>query len=81
MALQDILVNAVGSNILRNKSKVVDFIQEPSKIRVILENGEHHDGDILIGADGIWSEVRSKLFGRQEANYSGLTCYRWWELE
>jgi len=32
MALQDILVNAVGSNILRNKSKVVDFIQEPSKV-------------------------------------------------
>jgi len=24
---------------------------------VILENGEQHDGDILIGADGIWSEV------------------------
>ncbi|XP_027911316.1 zeaxanthin epoxidase, chloroplastic-like isoform X2 [Vigna unguiculata] len=75
MTLQDILVNAVGPNILRNKSKVVDFIQEPSKVRVILENGEQHDGDILIGADGIWSEVRSKLFGRQEANYSGFTCY------
>lgn len=24
---------------------------------MILENGEQHDGDILIGADGIWSEV------------------------
>ncbi|KAG4990077.1 hypothetical protein AAZX31_09G000400 [Glycine max] len=75
MALQDILVNKVGSNIIRNKSKVVDFIQEPNKVRVILENGEQHDGDILIGADGIWSEVRSKLFGQQEANYSGFTCY------
>ncbi|XP_014493522.2 zeaxanthin epoxidase, chloroplastic-like isoform X2 [Vigna radiata var. radiata] len=75
MTLQDILVNAVGPKILRNKSKVVDFIQEPSKVRVILENGEQHDGDILIGADGIWSEVRSKLFGRQEANYSGFTSY------
>ncbi|XP_027338651.1 zeaxanthin epoxidase, chloroplastic-like [Abrus precatorius] len=75
MTLQAILVNAVGSNILRNKSKVVDFIQEPNKVRVILENGEHHDGDILIGADGIWSEVRSKLFGWQEAKYSGFTCY------
>ncbi|KAL2594687.1 hypothetical protein AAZV13_12G203400 [Glycine max] len=65
MALQDILVNAVGSNILRNKSKVVDFIQEPSKIRVILENGEHHDGDILIGADGIWC-VRNSLGGKKQ---------------
>ncbi|XP_028774350.1 zeaxanthin epoxidase, chloroplastic-like isoform X2 [Neltuma alba] len=75
MTLQDILVNAVGPNIVRNKSKVVDFIQEPDKVRVGLENGEHFEGDILIGADGIWSEVRSKLFGKQEANYSGFTCY------
>ncbi|KAF7835963.1 zeaxanthin epoxidase, chloroplastic-like isoform X2 [Senna tora] len=75
MALQDILVNAVGSDILRNKSKVVDFTQEPGKVRVVLENGQHYYGDILIGADGIWSEVRSKLFGKQEAKYSGYTCY------
>ncbi|KAI9081405.1 hypothetical protein K1719_036551 [Acacia pycnantha] len=75
MTLQDILVNAVGPNILRNKSKVVDFMQEPNKVRVFLENGQHFDGDILIGADGIWSEVRSKLFGKQEASYSGFTCY------
>ncbi|XP_061356894.1 zeaxanthin epoxidase, chloroplastic-like isoform X2 [Gastrolobium bilobum] len=75
MTLQDILVNAIGSNIVRNKSKVVDFIQEPSKVRVVLENGQHYDGDILIGADGIWSEVRSKLFGWQEPKYSGFTCY------
>ncbi|XP_014490452.1 zeaxanthin epoxidase, chloroplastic-like [Vigna radiata var. radiata] len=47
MTLQDILVNLVGPNVLRNKSKVVDFIQEPSKVRVILEKGEQHDGDIV----------------------------------
>ncbi|KAI4323347.1 hypothetical protein L6164_022961 [Bauhinia variegata] len=75
MALQDILVNAVGPNIVRNKSKVVDFMQDSSKVRVILENGAQYDGDILIGADGIWSQVRSKLFGWQEAKYSGFTCY------
>lgn len=32
MDLLDILVNAVGSDILRNKSKVVDFIQDPNKV-------------------------------------------------
>ncbi|KAM1589691.1 hypothetical protein ACFX10_028557 [Malus domestica] len=37
MALQDILVNAVGTEIVRNKSKVVDFIQDPSKVTAILE--------------------------------------------
>lgn len=25
---------------------------------MVLENGQHYDGDILVGADGIWSEVK-----------------------
>jgi len=24
---------------------------------VILEDGQHYDGDVLVGADGIWSKV------------------------
>ncbi|KAM2155720.1 hypothetical protein ACFX1R_041496 [Malus domestica] len=75
MELLDILVNAVGSDILRNKSKVVDFIQDPNKVTVILEDGQRYDGDVLVGADGIWSKVRSKLFGIREARYSNYTCY------
>uniref|UniRef100_A0A7N2M104 FAD-binding domain-containing protein n=1 Tax=Quercus lobata TaxID=97700 RepID=A0A7N2M104_QUELO len=75
MTLQEILVNAVGSEVLRNKSKVVDFMEGPNKVTVTLEDGQQYDGDILVGADGIWSTVRSKLFGAQEAKYSGYTCY------
>ncbi|PQM41035.1 zeaxanthin epoxidase chloroplastic-like [Prunus yedoensis var. nudiflora] len=75
MELQDILVNAVGLDIVRNNSEVVDFIEEPSKVTVILEDGQQYHGDVLVGADGIWSKVRTKLFGRREANYSNYTCY------
>ncbi|XP_059654317.1 zeaxanthin epoxidase, chloroplastic-like [Cornus florida] len=75
MELQDILVNAVGHHILSNKSKVVDFVEDYNKVTVILENGMQYEGDILVGADGIRSEVRSKLFGAQEAKYSDYTCY------
>jgi hypothetical protein len=32
MALQEILVNAVGSEVVRNKSKVVDFREDPNKV-------------------------------------------------
>ena len=39
MALQDILVSAVGPNILRNKSKVVDFMQEANKVWDSLQIG------------------------------------------
>ncbi|BBG96299.1 Zeaxanthin epoxidase, chloroplastic [Prunus dulcis] len=75
MELQDILVNAVGLDIVRNNSEVVDFIEEPSKVTVILEDGRQYHGDVLVGADGIWSNVRTKLFGRREAKYSNYTCY------
>ncbi|XP_015584627.1 zeaxanthin epoxidase, chloroplastic isoform X2 [Ricinus communis] len=75
MALQDILLNAVGFDIVRNKSKVVDFMEDSSKVTVILEDGQKYDGDVLVGADGIWSKVRSKLFGQEDAKYSDYTCY------
>ncbi|KAA8515722.1 hypothetical protein F0562_018667 [Nyssa sinensis] len=75
MALQDILVNAVGHGMLSNKSKVVDFVEDSNKVTVILEDGRQFEGDVLVGADGIWSKVRSKLFGAQEAKYSNFTCY------
>ncbi|KAI3867980.1 hypothetical protein MKX03_035196 [Papaver bracteatum] len=75
ITLQDILVKAVGLDIVHNKSKVVDFVEDPDKVTVILEDGRKFEGDVLVGADGIWSKVRSKLFGFKEAQYSEYTCY------
>jgi zeaxanthin epoxidase len=37
--------------------------------------GERHWGDVLVGADGIWSKVREQLVGYSDASYSGYTCY------
>ncbi|XP_052194493.1 zeaxanthin epoxidase, chloroplastic-like isoform X2 [Diospyros lotus] len=75
ITLQDILVRAVGEDVVSNNSKVVDFVEESGKVKVILEDGRQYEGDVLVGADGIWSKVRSKLFGAQQANYSNYTCY------
>ncbi|XP_031473468.1 zeaxanthin epoxidase, chloroplastic-like [Nymphaea colorata] len=75
IALQDILVHAVGSKNIFNNCNVVDFKDEARKVAVILEDGREFEGDVLVGADGIWSKVREKLFGWQEASYSNYTCY------
>nr|QDA39811.1 zeaxanthin epoxidase [Luffa aegyptiaca] len=75
MALQQILARAVGDDIIINDSNVVDFEDNGNKVKVILENGQQHEGDLLVGADGIWSKVRKGLFGHSEAVYSGYTCY------
>ncbi|PKI39436.1 hypothetical protein CRG98_040194 [Punica granatum] len=75
MTLQRILAQHVGDDVILNDSNVVDFEDDGSKVTVTLENGQQFEGDILVGADGIWSKVRTKLFGPKDAVYSGYTCY------
>nr|AGN03858.1 zeaxanthin epoxidase [Scutellaria baicalensis] len=75
MTLQQILACAVGSDVIMNESNVVDFDDDGEKVTVKLENGQCYEGDLLVGADGIRSKVRTNLFGPSEAIYSGYTCY------
>ncbi|KAL3722132.1 hypothetical protein ACJRO7_034487 [Eucalyptus globulus] len=75
MSLQQILARAVGEDVILNDSNVVDFEDDGTKVAVILGNGQRFEGDLLVGADGIWSKVRKRLFGPKDATYSGYTCY------
>ncbi|XP_052196045.1 zeaxanthin epoxidase, chloroplastic isoform X2 [Diospyros lotus] len=75
MTLQQILAHAVGEDVIMNGSNVVNFEDNGDKVTVFLENGQRYEGDLLVGADGIWSKVRRNLFGPKEAAYSGYTCY------
>ncbi|KAI3665710.1 hypothetical protein L6452_44340 [Arctium lappa] len=75
MTLQKILADAVGEDIILNGSNVVNFEDHGEKVSVTLENGQQFEGDLLVGADGIWSKVRKNLFGPKDVTYSGYTCY------
>ncbi|KAK4414412.1 protein N-terminal asparagine amidohydrolase [Sesamum alatum] len=75
MELQRLLLNAVGEDVVINNSKVVDFVTDANKVTVFLDNGQQYEGDILVGADGLRSTVRSKLFGGEEPKYSNFICY------
>ncbi|XP_077250074.1 zeaxanthin epoxidase, chloroplastic-like isoform X2 [Tasmannia lanceolata] len=75
MTLQQILAKAVGEDVIMNDSNVIDFEDDGNKVTVTLENGQCYEGDLLVGADGIWSKVRKNLFGPKEASYAGYTCY------
>ena len=55
-------------------------------VSVTLENGETVYGDVLVGADGIWSRVRHQMcrlptdevgirYAAKHASYSGYTCF------
>ncbi|KAL2643339.1 hypothetical protein R1flu_010926 [Riccia fluitans] len=75
MTLQQILAQAVGEEIIENCCNVVDFEDSNDKVTAILEDGRRIEGDMLVGADGIRSRVRTKLLGPSEVTYSEYTCY------
>lgn len=39
------------------------------------DTGVEYEGDVLVGADGIWSKVREQMVGKTQAHFSGYTCY------
>nr|AAO48941.1 zeaxanthin epoxidase precursor [Chlamydomonas sp. W80] len=79
VTLQNILAKAVlrygGPDTIMSNSHVVGFEESNNGVSVTLENGDVHRGDILVGADGIWSKIRKAILGETEANYSQYTCY------
>lgn len=60
---------------VRYSSRVVDC--EPDTALAILKDGEHVQGDVLIGADGVFSETRKKVKGGHVRPFSsGKSAFR-----
>lgn len=75
MKLQQILAKHLGESYVQNGASVVDFEDSGDKVTAILHDGTRVEGDVLIGADGIYSKVRRQLFGQVDPTYSDYTCY------
>lgn len=83
--LQDILADKVmelgGPGVIVNGVNIVDYQNESDPatgarwVTATAEDGRTWTGDLLIGADGIWSKVRRKMVGHTEPFYSDYTCY------
>merc|ERR1719484_343969 len=76
--LQDVLLKRVGHK-LRNGAGVESYrTASDGGVTAVLANGEKVHGDVLIGADGIWSNVRATMNNkdsRDGAAYSGYTVF------
>ncbi|BAZ11876.1 monooxygenase FAD-binding protein [Calothrix sp. NIES-4071] len=52
------------------------FEQDGSLVRVYMKSGLQDEGDALIGADGLRSQVRAALFGENPPIYRNFTTWR-----
>merc|ERR1711935_675869 len=81
--LQEIYLNNLAKDTVQNGDGVKSYTTDSKTGRVTaeLDSGEKVTGDVLIGADGIWSAVRSKMHGTSlrgddsGASYSGYTVF------
>jgi 2-polyprenyl-6-methoxyphenol hydroxylase-like FAD-dependent oxidoreductase len=75
--LQALLAREVGEETLHLGSEVEGFEREgESGVRVLFADGSEERVDVLVGADGLRSKVRSGLFGAEEPRYAGYTAWR-----
>jgi salicylate hydroxylase len=77
--LHGVLLRACGENPkieLRVNSEVVSYEQDGSSVAARLASGETVTGHALIGADGLWSNVRKQVVGDGPPRVSGHTTFR-----
>ncbi|GAA4836453.1 FAD-dependent monooxygenase [Saccharopolyspora rosea] len=77
--LHDILVSAAndsGANI-RTGVTVSTLEQEPDAVHIGFSDGRHRSYDLVVGADGLYSRLRERVFGDQhKAKFTGQVAWR-----
>jgi salicylate hydroxylase len=74
-----VLVRALAeraAGAVRVGARATGFEQAAGGVTLLLENGERIHGDALIGADGVHSVVRQRLFGDGQATFTGFMAWR-----
>jgi len=77
--LHGVLLRACGGNdriTLRTSAEVAGYDQDGSSVSARLASGERVGGTALIGADGLWSNIRKQVVGDGPPRVSGHTTYR-----
>jgi salicylate hydroxylase len=74
--LLDALVAQVPAERVRLGARVVGVSEGRDHARVQLESGEELEADLVVGADGLRSQVRATLFGEMPARFTGTVVWR-----
>ena len=69
-------VNAIDPQAIHLNARCQRVTQTDQEVTLHLEDGSAATGDVLIGADGLHSKIRSALFGAQAPDFSGMVAWR-----
>ncbi|MBF6616407.1 MAG: FAD-dependent monooxygenase [Candidimonas sp.] len=69
-------VRRLDPHAIELNAKVVRVDQTEDGVSATLQDGQTRKADLLIGADGVHSKVRSMLFGQGKATFSGTLAWR-----
>jgi 2-polyprenyl-6-methoxyphenol hydroxylase-like FAD-dependent oxidoreductase len=74
--LQRVLLSTLDGGMIQLDAECQGFEQDADGVTALLSNGKTEGGDVLIGADGIWSTVRTQLLGKTGPRYAGYLAWR-----
>jgi 2-polyprenyl-6-methoxyphenol hydroxylase-like FAD-dependent oxidoreductase len=75
-ALHEILARAAAGADLRLGATITDIRDLPGGVEVEMPGGPRERFDLVVGADGIHSQVRESVFGHHELRHSGQAAWR-----
>ena len=73
--LRAALAQFAASNLHTGKA-IESFTSSDAGVSVMLESGETHSGELLVGADGLWSRVRQQLLADGPPQRTGHVALR-----
>ena len=75
--LHQAFLERLGPERLHTGCRVVDFSQDATSVSVRLAGGGTAEGHVLVGADGVHSAVRTRLFPEEgDPLWNGITMWR-----
>lgn len=69
-------VTALKTDAVRLNSRYLKFEQDETGVQITLQDGASTRGDVLIGADGVHSRIRSQLTGADRPHFTGCVAWR-----
>jgi salicylate hydroxylase len=69
-------VCALKPDAIRVGQRCITYRQDAAGVVLQIDGGAEHTGDVLIGADGVHSVLRTNAFGETKPNYTGIMAWR-----